>query len=118
MSYELEGTIIQISETAKVSSNFQKREFVVETSEQYPQKIKMELIQEKCGILDTKRVGDQVKIFFNLRGSEWQGKFFTNLQAWRVENISYNPKTKEEVSSEDEDEYAGGYDDEEDQLPF
>jgi hypothetical protein len=28
-----------------------------------------------------------VKVYFDLRGRQWQDKYFTNLQAWRVEAV-------------------------------
>jgi hypothetical protein len=44
MNFELTGKLVQIGETSTVgASNFKKREFVIETEETYPQKIKMEL---------------------------------------------------------------------------
>jgi hypothetical protein len=116
MNFELTGKLVQIGETSTVgASNFKKREFVIETEETYPQKIKMELIQEKCNLLDSKRIGDTIKTFFNLRGSEWQNKYFVNLQAWRIENASYTPPSKHD--SDDESDFS--FDDEDNGgLPF
>ncbi len=28
-----------------------------------------------------------IKVHFDLRGREWNGKFFTNLNAWRIESV-------------------------------
>lgn len=111
MSFELTGKLVQIGETVSIgANNFKKREFVIETDETYPQKIKMELTQEKCNLLDNKKEGDVIRTFFNLRGSEWQNKFFVNLQAWRIEMDSYNPPSKN-----DSDDF--GFDDES-ETPF
>jgi single-strand DNA-binding protein len=115
MALELEGVLLQKFDTQKVKDSFQKREFILETSESYPQKIKFELTQDKCSLLDNKKVGDQLKVSFNIRGSEWQGKYFTNLQAWRLED-GYSPKKKGD-SSEDEDDSPTDYGDGDD-LPF
>ena len=81
MALELEGALLKKFDTQKVKDSFQKREFVIETSENYPQKIKFELTQDKCSLLDSYNEGDKIKVHFNVRGSEWQGKFFVNLQA-------------------------------------
>ena len=51
----------------------------------YPQRIKMELTQDKCQLLDSYNEGDKIKVAFNIRGSEWQGKYFVNLQAWKID---------------------------------
>jgi len=73
MSFELEGTLLKKFDTQQVKDNFQKREVVVETDEQYPQQIKVEFIQDKCTLLDDYNEGDRVKVHFNLRGREWNG---------------------------------------------
>lgn len=85
MSYELEGTLLKKFDTQQVSNTFQKREFVVETQEQYPQQVKLELVQDKCSLLDSYNEGDQIKVHFGLSGREWNGKYFTNLKAWKLE---------------------------------
>lgn len=84
MSYELTGKIKAISNTQTFDSDFQKREFVVTTNEQYPQDIKLELIKDKCALLNSYSVGDEVRVSFNVRGSEYNGKYYVNLQAWRI----------------------------------
>lgn len=72
-------------ETQTFSSGFTKREFVVTTDEQYPQDIKFELIKEKTTAIDSFKDGDTLKVSFNMRGNEYNGKYYVNLQAWRVE---------------------------------
>jgi single-strand DNA-binding protein len=85
MSLEIEGILRVKFDTQKVKESFQKREFVIETAENYPQKVKFEITQDKCSLLDAYKEGDKIKVSFNLRGSEWQGKYYVNLQAWKLE---------------------------------
>jgi hypothetical protein len=115
MALEVEGTLFKKFEIEKVKDTFQKREFVIETDEQFPQKIKLEFTQAKCAALNDFNEGDKVKVQFNLRGSEWQGKYFVNLQAWRIEKLS--PGKPGSSDSDDED---SGYNstDYGDDLPF
>jgi single-strand DNA-binding protein len=86
MSFEVEGTIHKMYETESKSSSFQTREFVITTEGTYPQFVKFQLTQDKCGLIDSYQEGQKVKVFFDLRGREWQGKYFTNLNAWKVES--------------------------------
>ena len=37
------------------------------------------------------KVGDTVKVNFNVSTNEWQGKYFTSLQAWRIEKAESVP---------------------------
>jgi len=82
---EVEGKILKKFETQRVSEKFQKREFVIETEGQYPQPIKFDLTQDRCALLDNYQEGDRLKVSFDLRGREWNGKYFTDLSAWRLE---------------------------------
>ncbi len=69
---------------------FRKRELVVTTDEQYPQSILIELVQDKCDLINNFKVGDKITVSINLRGREWtnpQGevKYFNSIQGWRIE---------------------------------
>ena len=85
MGYKAEGKIEKIFDAEQKSASFQAREFVIEVADgQYPQMVKFQLVQDKCNLVDDYSEGDQVEVEFDLRGREWNGKYFTNLQAWRI----------------------------------
>lgn len=84
-SYEVTGKLKLKMEEQSFSSGFTKREFVLTTDEQYPQDIKFELIKDKTAVIDKFNPNDTIKVSFNLRGNEYNGKYYVNLQAWRVE---------------------------------
>ena len=90
---EIIGKIKWIDETKEYGSNgFKKRELVVTTEEQYPQHILVEFIQDKCEILNSFQIGNNVKIGINLKGREWtnpegQIKYFNSVQGWRIDII-------------------------------
>ncbi len=94
---EVQGKIKAIGETQTFGSNgFRKREVVVTTTEQYPQSIMVEFVQDKTDLLNNFGVGQDVKISINLRGREWtnpQGevKYFNSIQGWRIENLATAP---------------------------
>ena len=81
---ELQGTIKHIFETQEFDSGFKKREFVVTTDGDYPQDIKFEVIKDKVDILDKYSEGQRVDVSFDIRGNEYNGKYYNNLQAWKV----------------------------------
>lgn len=85
MAYKAEGRIHKIFDTEQKTATFQAREFVIEVQEgQYPQMVKFQLTQDKCSLVDDYREGEQVVVDFDLRGREWNDKYFTNLNAWRI----------------------------------
>ena len=88
--FKLSGTLKVINPTQVISDRFSKREFVVETQDQYPQLILFQATQDKCALLDNFQPNEQVEVSFNLRGREWtspQGevKYFNTVEAWRIE---------------------------------
>ena len=87
MSLQLTGTIKVIFQAETYPSGFTKLEFVVTTKEQYPQDIKIELVKDKTAILDSFSEGQEVTVHFNVRGNEYQGKYFVSLQGWKVEKV-------------------------------
>jgi len=88
MSFEIEGKLHKKFETESKSEKFQARDFVIETEGQYPQYVKFQLVQDRCEAIDPMNEGEKIKVYFDLRGREWQGKYFTNLNAWRIEKAA------------------------------
>ncbi|NJB71165.1 hypothetical protein GGR42_001627 [Saonia flava] len=100
---EVQGKIKMLDETKTFGNNgFRKREIVVTTDEQYPQHILVEFIQDKCDLLNSYAVGQDVKISINLRGREWvnpQGetRYFNSIQGWRIESLQSNTGASGEI---------------------
>mgnify|MGYP002629028151 CR=1 FL=1 len=123
---EVSGKIKLIDETKTFGAKgFRKRDVVVVTSEQYPQSILVEFIQDKCDLLDSYNVGQDVKISINIRGREWtnpQGevKYFNAIQGWKIEAMSAAPDSNvPPVDASDAFEAAKDISDEDpDDLPF
>jgi hypothetical protein len=93
---ELTGKLIVIGEEKTFNGGFTKREFVLSTEEQYPQAIQFELLKEKGALLNPMQVGHRIKVSFDIRGREWQGKYFNSLVAWKLENAGSS--TSEETA--------------------
>ena len=108
MSNQLTGKLIVKNEMQQISEKFSKREFVVETSDTYPQSIMFQLTQDKCSLLDNAKVGDTLTVSFNLRGKAWtnpQGetKYFNTIEAWRIELSGAQPQASQQQSQEEDD---------------
>ena len=90
MAYDVTGQLHEIFDEQQVSEEFRKREFVLEVQDgQYPEHIKFQMVQDKTSLIDPFKMGDEVKVTFNLRGRGFnkngQMLYFTNLEAWRIE---------------------------------
>lgn len=112
MAFEVIGKLYRVFPIEQKTATFQTREFVLEiVSGQYPEYVKFQAIQDRCQLLDAFQEGDVVKVSFDLRGREWQGKFFTNLNAWRVEKADGNAATTsapEQTSADPFPDYTAG----------
>ncbi|MDY7025576.1 MAG: DUF3127 domain-containing protein [Pseudomonadota bacterium] len=98
-NFEAQGEIYRIGDTQSFGQNgFTKREFVLKLSGEgenpdYPNYVAFELIKDKCALMDSYQVGDELKVHFNLNGRLWSApgkpeRCFTSLQAWRIEALS------------------------------
>ena len=130
-SYEAQGVIHSIGATTEYGNNgFTKREFVIKLTGEgenstYPNHIALELIKDKCALMDQYQIGDEINVHFNFSGRLWSGngkpeKCFTSLQAWRVEALSsaMNQSAPPLSSYSDADfmqQEPGNYDDD---VPF
>lgn len=99
MSYELTGKLITKFDTVQRTETFKTREFVVEKSEEINGRsivnyIKFQCVQDRTGIIDRINTGDEIKVYFNIKGTKWEkdGKtnYITNLDAWRIEQLLNN----------------------------
>jgi hypothetical protein len=90
MSLEVAGKIKLIRDTQQVSNSFSKREFVIETNDQYPQSIQLELHQDNCDIIDSYSIGQEISCGINLRGREWSSplgeiKYLNTIVCWKIQ---------------------------------
>lgn len=100
MNYEVIGKLIYKEDTQKISDRFQKREFVIEVenekNSQWNDFVKIQLIQDRCDLLENIHLNEDIKVYFNLRGRKWenngQTSYFTNLEGWRIEKVQTEPQ--------------------------
>ena len=72
----------------KTGEQWQSREYVIETQEQYPKKMCFEVF----GIDKLKefniRNNDLIKVNFDITAREYNGKWYNYIRAWKVEHVS------------------------------
>jgi single-strand DNA-binding protein len=108
MTYELTGKV-KLVQDEQTFGNFVKREVVVtiDESSKYPQDISVDFCQDKVGLLDNVRAGQDVTISFNLRGRESKNRYFNSLQGWKIAargQASAPTKAAPVVQDEDDDQ--------------
>jgi hypothetical protein len=96
---KITGKIIVKSDVIEVSDKFKKVEFVIETEEQYAQKLQIQFTQDKCDLMQYYKVGDVVDVNVNLKGREWlnpatgETKYFLSLDAWSISKKGITQET-------------------------
>lgn len=118
MALEIQGKLVEVFEAQQVTDKFKKREFVVETEERgYQQYIKFQLNQEKCNLVDDCKIGEEIKVAFNLTGRPYTRKtgekdYITNIVAWKIDKMGSNTAPESPVFNIDTIEDDGS------DLPF
>ena len=112
---ELTGRVIDVLPTEKGTSaagkEWQKLTFAIEVQDNYPYTVAFEVFgDEKVNAFNNK-IGDEVKVAFNLKSNEWKGKYFTSASAWKIETINSG-----NVEQKEPDTFDG--DDDKNNLPF
>ena len=128
MSFEITGKLLEKFDAIQRTETFKVREFVVEKSDDINGRIitnviKFQSTQDRTDIIDRVNVGDEVKVYFNIRGSKWEkdGKvsYFNNLDAWRIEQILTPGKpASDDDHLEPLDTFTASSSDAIDDLPF
>ncbi|HMJ47847.1 MAG TPA: DUF3127 domain-containing protein [Ferruginibacter sp.] len=129
MSYEMTGKLVAKFEIVQRTETFRTREFVVEKTEEITGRsivnfIKFQCVQDKTTMIDRVNTGDEIKVYFNIKGTKWEkdGKttYITNLDAWRIEQI-LQPGSKGNTDNEymePLDTFSSTAPDAVDDLPF
>jgi hypothetical protein len=105
---EITGNIKLIQDiesgTSKSGNEWSKRTIVVTTNEKYPQDLAIDFMGESIKQIEKFQVGNPVGVSINLRGKEYNGKYYTSISGWKlsqyignVGNEQQNP-AREEVA--------------------
>ena len=86
---ELEGRIVRklnVQSGTSARGAWSKQEFVLEYQEgNFPTQVCMNVWgDDKVKELDRYQVGDKVKVSFNLSSREFNGRWYTDVRAWRI----------------------------------
>jgi len=83
--YEISGTVETVTEVETFPSGFTKRTLVINTGGEYPQTIPVEFVKDKTDLLNDLSKGQCVIASINIRGREYNGKYFCNIQGWKID---------------------------------
>jgi hypothetical protein len=124
MSLEIVGKMFKLLPEQSGTStrgDWKKREFVIETKEQFPKKVCISCWNERVDDLKNIAVGQDLKVSINLESREYNEKWYTDARAWKIETGSgSNEPSGDENDGEDFGNKVAetGNDEFQDDLPF
>ena len=122
MNYEAQGVVIQLlPEQTGTGKNGQwiKKDFVIETKDQYPKKISFSAWGDKAEQVKTINVGQTVNVAFNIESREFNGKRYTDLRIWKLDLAEAGSAPAAPLNNITEADFqAASSNSELDELPF
>ncbi len=95
---ELEGKVIAVLESrggiSKASGNpWKVQEYVIETIEQYPHRMAFSIFGEDKINEFAIKMGETIKVSFDINCREYNGRWYNDIRAWKVERPSADQQT-------------------------
>ena len=89
---EITGKIIaalpEVSGVSAKGNAWKKKEYVLENTEgQFPRKVAFTCFGDNADRINLK-IGDDVKVYFDIESREYQGRWYTDIRAWRAEPLA------------------------------
>ena len=89
MALEIEGKLTHLLDrrtgVSSSGSSWASQDFVIEIPGQYPQSVFNDRVP-----IDQFQIGENIKVSFDIRGHEYQGRWYNTLNAWKIERIGVN----------------------------
>ena len=83
----------------RTGEQWQSREYVIETQDQYPKKMCFEVFgTDKLKEFNI-RNNDLIKVHFDISAREYNGKWYNSVRAWKVEHVNPDGGTANQVSA-------------------
>lgn len=122
MALEITGRVIQLlpeQSGAGKNGTWVRRDFVIETTEQYPKKVCFSGWGDKAAIVNSLQTGQNVKVSFNPESREFNGKWYTDLRAWKIDTGAQgSSENYSDLNQFSASEPAGESSSSTDDLPF
>jgi hypothetical protein len=110
MALEITGKVAQILplETGEgKNGQWKKQFFILDFMEgNYPKKVSISVWGDKTDSLRNILPGANVKVSFNVESREYNGRWYTDVKAWRIETVSGNQPAPSQGGNFDEPAFS------------
>ncbi len=76
---------------SKTDKPFFACEVVVDTGARFNSTVPFQFTGDRSDRTVNFQIGDEVEIWYDLGGREWQGKYYAQLNGWRIEAVGAQP---------------------------
>lgn len=94
MSLEIKGKLTQKlaaeSGQSKAGKEWTKQSFVIDTGAQYNPDVCFSCFGDKVELLNKVKEGQDINVSFNASSREYNGKYYHNLDAWKIDVVGSN----------------------------
>ena len=88
---EILGTLIKILPIESGQKNgggeWSSQTIIVEQEGQYPKPVAVTLFGDKINLLNGIQINDKLNVSVNVESREYNGKYFTKVNAWKIAKI-------------------------------
>lgn len=118
MDNKIEGKILSkfpAESGTSARGEWKKQKFLVETMDQYPRKVCIDVWTNVIPQLEAFKEGDQVAVSINIESREFNGKWYTDVRAWRIDHFqpgavpppqNYQPQAQPQMQPQPQSQYA------------
>lgn len=98
---DIKGRVIQLLalQTGEgKNGTWKKQDFVIETDGQYPKKVCISAWGDKINE-SALQVGNEINVSFDVESREYNGRWYTDLKAWKIDTLGATATSSEPASS-------------------
>lgn len=125
---EITGKVVKINKAMSGKSargEWKKQELIIETEEQYPKQVCLINWNDKVDISNL-TAGQKITVGINIESREFNERWFTDVKIWKLDLTENTPSSAPSTGNDtlntevpdENDPFGGGFDNEEDGLPF
>ena len=100
----MKGAIKLINPIKVISDKFSVREFVITTADKYPQEVIFQTVNDRMDVIAPYGQGQEVTVSFNVRGREYNGKYYNTLDAYKVQGEAAAPSVLDSILNNEQDD--------------
>ena len=109
MSLTIKGKITDIlpveSGVSKSQKEWKKQNFVVDTGAQFNPSVCFNAFgDDKIALIAELKVGQDVEVFFNVSSREFNGKYYHNIDMWKIGEVSNAAPVNDIPAATEEDD--------------